>query len=109
MRGAIKQLQFQANLVVRAGVIGLTTALVLSDNISYDVTVAAKHMPGDYDAQYASPWAGANYMPVSAKGTQAAKREEKTWPHLMWLARDHPDSGVHFQGDRESPFDQATF
>jgi hypothetical protein len=25
--------------------------------------VLAKHMPGDYDIEYASPWAGANYMP----------------------------------------------
>ena len=25
--------------------------------------MAAKHMPGDYDIEYASPWAGANYMP----------------------------------------------
>ena len=47
---------------VRAGVIGLTTALLLSRE-GYSVTVAAKHMPGDYDIEYASPWAGANYVP----------------------------------------------
>lgn len=48
----------------RAGVAGLTTALLLSKNPSYKITVAAKHMPGDYDSiEYASPWAGANYMP----------------------------------------------
>ena len=47
----------------RAGVAGLTTALLLSRNPSYEITVAAKHMPGDYDIEYASPWAGANYMP----------------------------------------------
>jgi hypothetical protein len=27
------------------------------------VTIVAKHMPGDYDIEYASPWAGANYLP----------------------------------------------
>jgi hypothetical protein len=49
--------------VDRAGVAGLTSALLLSRNPSYKITVAAKHMPGDYDIEYASPWAGANYMP----------------------------------------------
>lgn len=48
---------------VSAGVAGLTTALLLSKNPRYQMTVAAKHMPGDYDIEYASPWAGANYLP----------------------------------------------
>lgn len=48
-------------VVVGAGVSGLTTALLLSkDN---KVTVVAKHMPGDYDIEYTSPWAGANFLP----------------------------------------------
>lgn len=47
----------------RAGVAGLTTALLLSKKPGYKVVVAAKHMPSDYDIEYASPWAGANYMP----------------------------------------------
>ena len=49
--------------VYRAGVAGLTTAFLLSKNSQYSIIVAAKHMPGDYDIEYASPWAGANYMP----------------------------------------------
>ncbi len=48
----------------RAGVAGLTTALLLSKNPKYNIVVAAKHVPGDYDIEYASPWAGANYMPL---------------------------------------------
>jgi len=47
----------------RAGVAGLTTAFLLSKERRYNIVVAAKHMPGDYDIEYASPWAGANYMP----------------------------------------------
>lgn len=43
--------------------IGLTTAVLLSKDSRYSVTVIAKHMPGDYDIEYASPWAGANYLP----------------------------------------------
>lgn len=48
----------------RAGVAGLTTALKLSQTARYKITVAAEHMPGDYDIRYASPWAGANYLPL---------------------------------------------
>lgn len=40
----------------RAGVAGLTTALVLSRK-GYNVTIVAQHMPGDLSAQYTSPWA----------------------------------------------------
>ncbi|KAK4695924.1 D-amino-acid oxidase, partial [Lecanoromycetidae sp. Uapishka_2] len=50
-------------VVVGAGVAGLTSALLLSRNANYKITVAAKHMPGDYDIEYASPWAGADYLP----------------------------------------------
>lgn len=72
-------------------------------------------MPGDYDIEYASPWAGANYMPlvslhsiwlspsnfysVSIGGTEAAKWDKDTWGPLADLARNHPEAGVHFQGN----------
>lgn len=49
---------------LRAGVVGLTSALLLAKDSENVVTVAAKHMPGDYDIQYTSPWAGANYLPL---------------------------------------------
>ena len=47
----------------RAGVIGLTSAVLLSRKPEYSVTVIAKHMPGDLDIEYTSPWAGAHYFP----------------------------------------------
>ena len=50
-----------------AGVSGLTTTLLLAKNKEYAVTVAAKYMPGDYDIEYASPWAGANYLPFVSR------------------------------------------
>lgn len=37
-----------------------------------------------------------NYR-FSEEGTDAAKYDRKTWPYLRDLARDHPESGVHFQ------------
>ncbi|KAH6885177.1 D-amino-acid oxidase [Thelonectria olida] len=88
----------QQNIVViGAGVAGLTTALLLSRNKTYNILVAAKHMPGDYDIEYASPWAGANYMPVSVRGTTAADWDKNTWAPLADLAQNHPEAGVHFQ------------
>lgn len=57
-RGLLSQLTYR-----RAGVSGLTVAYLLSQDPANKVTVLAKHMPGDYDIEYASPWAGANYMP----------------------------------------------
>jgi D-amino-acid oxidase len=47
----------------RAGVSGLTSALLLSRDSQNKVAVVAKHHPGDYDIEYASPWAGANFTP----------------------------------------------
>jgi len=79
-------------------VAGLTTALLLSKNPRYKIVVAAKHMPGDYDIEYASPWAGANYMPVSVRGTAAAEWDKGSWGPLEDLAANHPEAGVHFQG-----------
>jgi len=37
--------------------------LLLSKKPGYNVTIVAKHMPGDYDIEYTSPWAGANFLP----------------------------------------------
>ncbi|KAL2818162.1 FAD dependent oxidoreductase [Aspergillus cavernicola] len=84
-------------VVIGAGVAGLTTALLLSKKSGYTILVAGKHMPGDYDIEYASPWAGANYMPVSVRGTEAAEWDKKTWVALADLAANHPDAGIHFQ------------
>jgi len=84
-------------VVIGAGVAGLTTAMLLSRDRKHNIIVAAKHMPGDYDIEYASPWAGANYMPVSVRGTPAAKWDSDTWAPLEDLAQNHPEAGVHFQ------------
>ncbi|KAE8343724.1 hypothetical protein BDV24DRAFT_161033 [Aspergillus arachidicola] len=84
-------------VVIGAGVAGLTTALLLSERSGYRIIVAAKHMPGDYDIEYASPWAGANYMPVSIRGTRAAAWDQTTWARLLDLALNCPEAGIHLQ------------
>ncbi|RDW80617.1 hypothetical protein BP5796_05315 [Coleophoma crateriformis] len=97
-------------VVVGAGVSGLTSALLLSQNPAYKVTIVAKHMPGDYDIEYASPWAGANYLPVSDESNN--RWEKGTWPELQRLARDVPEAGIHFQRAealcREKDFSSAS-
>ena len=86
-------------VVIGAGVSGLTTALLLSQSTKtkYNILVVAKHMPGDYDIEYCSPWAGANYMPVSPSGSRAAQWDRDTWAPFEKLARAQPEAGVHFQ------------
>ena len=84
-------------VVLGAGVIGLTCALSLSSNPRYRITVCAKHMPGDYDISYASPWAGANYDTYAELGSRLNRLEKDTWPYLRDLARNSPDAAIHFQ------------
>ncbi|CAZ80643.1 unnamed protein product [Tuber melanosporum] len=82
--------------VVGAGVAGLTTALLLSKR-GHSVAVVAKHMPGDYDIEYTSPWAGASYLPVSAPGTREAEWDQITFAELYRLTTQVPEAGIHFQ------------
>lgn len=94
-----------ANIVVLgAGVSGFTSALCLAKSGNYNITIVAKHMPGDYDIEYASPWAGADWVPPKASlgignpDPNALPYEASTWPELERLARDVPEAGIHFQG-----------
>lgn len=57
----------------RAGVIGLTSALLLANDPRNKVLVVAEFMPGDYDIGYASPWAGANFFPYEPSSFQGEK------------------------------------
>ena len=45
-------------IVIGAGVTGITTALLLKQKGYENVKVVAKHVPGDMDIQYTSPYAG---------------------------------------------------
>ncbi|KAM0701735.1 hypothetical protein Q7P35_010644 [Cladosporium inversicolor] len=100
-------------VVVGAGVAGLTTAYLLSQELPLaNITIVAKHFPGDYDIEYASPWAGANYAPVSVEGSKEAEYDSKTWPALHKLALRTPEAGVHLQDNvvynREKDAQSAT-
>ncbi|OCK83677.1 D-amino acid oxidase [Lepidopterella palustris CBS 459.81] len=83
--------------VLGAGVVGLTAALVLSQHANFKVTIVAKHMPGDYDIEYASPWAGANCLPVGKPGTILQRLERDTWPELNRICKHVVEAGIHYQ------------
>ncbi|KAF2168630.1 hypothetical protein M409DRAFT_65518 [Zasmidium cellare ATCC 36951] len=97
------------NLVVLgAGVSGLTTALLLARKNSghgSHITIVAKHMPGDTDIEYASPWAGADFNPFTARRPSenneelriAQEFERVSWPEWAKLASDVPEAGVGFR------------
>ncbi|KAK3943313.1 Dol-P-Man:Man(5)GlcNAc(2)-PP-Dol alpha-1 3-mannosyltransferase [Diplogelasinospora grovesii] len=86
-------------VVIGAGVSGLTCALLLAKQSKDNaVTVVAKHMPGDYDVEYTSPWAGANVLPMALE--KDSRYERRTWPELRRLAAEVPESGIHFQRAR---------
>ncbi|KAI0010963.1 FAD dependent oxidoreductase [Xylariaceae sp. FL0662B] len=85
-------------VVIGAGVSGLTSAYLLSKQKDNVITVVAKHMPGDYDVEYASPWAGANLLPMATEKNSSVER--RTWPELKRLATEVPEAGIHLQKAR---------
>ncbi|KAH7039796.1 uncharacterized protein B0I36DRAFT_280107 [Microdochium trichocladiopsis] len=85
-------------VIIGAGVSGLTSAMLLSRDKDYSITVVAKHMPGDLDAMYASPIAGANYLPMSDR--ENSQYEARTLPELQRLASHVPEAGIHHQRAR---------
>jgi D-amino-acid oxidase len=70
-------------------------------------------MPGDYDIEYASPFAGANMLPYATSSchqmpcviltyysmsvNENSRWERRTWPELRRLAQEVPEAGIHFQ------------
>ncbi|KAK2737416.1 hypothetical protein FQN57_007506 [Myotisia sp. PD_48] len=84
-------------VVIGGGVIGLTTAYLLSKETSNQITVVAKHMPGDYDIEYCSPWAGANFLPVGSEGSAHARWETNSWRVFKKLVETTPEAGIFFQ------------
>ncbi|KAF8977038.1 hypothetical protein BGZ46_007712 [Entomortierella lignicola] len=81
--------------VIGAGVIGLTTALMLQCN-NYDVTIIASEFPKDERANpdYASPKAGAHWRSICDEDdTRGKEYETLSYKALQELAQ-YPDSGV---------------
>ena len=63
---------------------GLTVVLKLSEIPHCHVTSIARHMPGDLDAEYASPWTGAIFLPL----VNNLYRLKDTQPSIDFFKRD---------------------
>lgn len=82
-------------LVLGAGIIGLTTALVLRREYpSAPITVVAKHFPGDRSIEYTSPWAGANWSSFAHDNGPLEKYDRATFNAWLQIAKEHADAGV---------------
>lgn len=67
----------------RAGVIGLYTALLLSEKgKGREITVIAQHLPGDYSVNYTSPWAGGNFSCVSGSDEKSLYYDKYSYLNL---------------------------
>ncbi|CAO2657814.1 Nn.00g070740.m01.CDS01 [Neocucurbitaria sp. VM-36] len=72
--------QEQNITILGAGVIGLTTSLVLANTYpTARITVVAKHYPGDRSIEYTSPWAGANWSSMAHDNGPLEKYDEVTF------------------------------
>lgn len=72
--------------ILGAGVIGLTSALVLAHTYpSAKITVVAKHFPGDRSIEYTSPWAGANWSSMAHDNGPLEKYDEVTFKRFGHL------------------------
>ncbi|CAO3627033.1 unnamed protein product [Mucor fragilis] len=75
--------------VIGAGVIGLTTALLLQQK-GYEVTIIADHFPGDRSIQYTSPVAGARWKTLAPNSDLRLQRYDRVSFDLFWkLAKTH--------------------
>ncbi|KAJ9065818.1 hypothetical protein DSO57_1015646 [Entomophthora muscae] len=63
-------------VILGAGVIGLTTAIVLLEN-EFQVTVVAEHLPGNLHPYYTSPWAGAHWRSYADKNDHVGLENDR--------------------------------
>lgn len=72
--------------ILGAGVIGLTSALVLANAYpNAKISVIAKHFPGDRSIEYTSPWAGANWSSMAHDNGRLEKYDEVTFKRFGQL------------------------
>lgn len=82
-------------IVLGAGVVGLTTALELKRRVpSANVTIIARDFPGDSNPQYASAWAGANWISNATDNGSQEEWDRVTYLKFQELARTHPECGI---------------
>lgn len=82
-------------IVLGAGVIGLTTALELSSRYpNASIIILAKHLPGDSNISYTSPWAGANWLSTATDNGRQEEWDAVTYRKFSHLAKRGNETGV---------------
>ncbi|KAH0379014.1 putative D-amino acid oxidase, partial [Aureobasidium melanogenum] len=83
-------------IILGAGVIGLTTALELHSRYPHStITIIARFLPGDRDATYTSPWAGANWLSVATDNGRQESWDRITYLKFQQLAKRFAEVGVY--------------
>ncbi|KAK9760752.1 hypothetical protein K7432_014894, partial [Basidiobolus ranarum] len=80
-------------IVIGAGVIGLTSALVLQRE-GYKVHIVADHLPGEFHPDYTSPWAGANWNSFAEKDDCKLHEFEKIAFNRFKELEKFPEAGI---------------
>lgn len=82
-------------IILGAGVVGLSTALELHERQpEAQIIVVAKHLPGDRAAEYASPWAGANWLSGAIDNGRQEEWDRVTYERFRQLALKPSQTGV---------------
>lgn len=83
-------------IILGAGVIGLTTALELRSRYPNSIiTIIARFLPGDRDATYTSPWAGANWLSVATDNGRQESWDRVTYLKFKDLAKRFAEVGIY--------------
>lgn len=81
----------------RCSITGLAIASLLPRD--YSVTIVARNHPGDPDSlEWASPWAGAIWMPLYESDERELLAQLNTLKYLMELSVTKPESSVRVSG-----------
>ncbi|KAJ5817471.1 hypothetical protein N7447_009704 [Penicillium robsamsonii] len=79
--------------IVGSGIIGLAIAAQLSRN--HEITIIARNIPGDDPSiEWASPWAGANFVAGFCSSPRDRMMQRDTFAELWRLAIRYPESSV---------------
>lgn len=90
-------------VIVGAGILGLSSALAISENYQapHTITIVAEHDPEctPYSSNYTSPWAGAHFRPFPSKNAAELRDyplARVTLERFKKLAKTNPESSIKF-------------
>lgn len=94
-------------VILGAGVVGLSTALELRDQYpEAEIIIVARYLPGDRHAEYASPWAGANWLSGATDNGRQETWDRVTYEKFGELTYNPSQTGVRHM-DIHAIYDNA--